>query len=230
MTVRRVAFFGGSFDPPHFGHLAVARAARDLLGLDLILFAPVGVQPLKGSGAGAGFEDRVAMTRLAVDGEVGFEVSVVDAPQVDGSGSAHANFTIETLERLRGELPPETALFHLMGADSFRSLRLWRRAAEIPFAAEIIVASRPGEPLEDLASSLPEGLRLSTPEEIAVGGGGVRRYVVQDKTGRSARLFFLPELRVDISATGIRGERETLNERVPEAVMEYIFAHRLYGH
>ena len=229
MTVRRIAFFGGSFDPPHFGHLAVARAARDLLGLDLILFAPVGVQPLKGDDAATGFEDRVAMTRLAVDGEAGFAVSVVDAPQGDGSGGVRANFTIETLERLRGELPAETELFHLMGADSFQSLRLWRRASEIPFAAEMIVASRPGEPLEDLARALPEGLELGTPEELEVGGGVVCRYVVADRAGRSTRLFFLPELCVDISATGIRGELETLNEQVPEAVMEYIRAHRLYG-
>jgi len=78
---RRVAFFGGSFDPPHFGHLAVARAARAALELDAVLFAPVGVQPLKPSGSTASFEDRVAMTRLAIAGEERFEVSLADAPR-----------------------------------------------------------------------------------------------------------------------------------------------------
>ena len=61
---KRVAFFGGSFDPPHFGHLAVARAARAALELDCVLFSPVGVQPLKPSGSTASFEDRVDMPRL----------------------------------------------------------------------------------------------------------------------------------------------------------------------
>src|SRR6185437_12483792 len=77
----RVAFFGGSFDPPHLGHLAVARAARDALRLDAVLFAPVGSQPLKPQGSTAGFDDRLAMTRLAVAGERGFNVSLVDAPE-----------------------------------------------------------------------------------------------------------------------------------------------------
>ncbi len=81
MDSRRVAFFGGSFDPPHLGHVAVARAARDALRLDAVLFAPVGVQPLKPQGATAGFDDRLEMTRLAVAGEPGFEVSLIDAPR-----------------------------------------------------------------------------------------------------------------------------------------------------
>ncbi|MGA8041301.1 MAG: adenylyltransferase/cytidyltransferase family protein, partial [Terracidiphilus sp.] len=62
---QRIAFFGGSFDPPHNGHLAVARAALQALQLDKVLFAPVGTQPLKPHGASAGFADRLAMTQLA---------------------------------------------------------------------------------------------------------------------------------------------------------------------
>src|SRR5579863_7237462 len=98
---RRVAFFGGSFDPPHLGHLAVARAARAALGLDTVIFAPVGAQPLKPKGSIADFEDRVAMTRLAVADDPGFVVSLADAPMRTGK----PNFTFETLESLRGELP-----------------------------------------------------------------------------------------------------------------------------
>src|SRR5580658_5715037 len=97
----RVAFFGGSFDPPHQGHLAVARAARAALGLDSVLFAPVGVQPLKSQGSTASFPDRLAMTSRAIAGEAGFAVSLIDAPKP----SATPNYTLDTLLRLRSELP-----------------------------------------------------------------------------------------------------------------------------
>src|SRR5271165_878843 len=153
---RRVAFFGGSFDPPHQGHLAVAHAARAALALDTVLFAPVGAQPLKPQGSTAGFEDRVQMTRLAVDGVPGFEVSLVDAPKPSGA----PNYTLETLLDLRAELPIGGMLFCLMGADSFFGLKGWHRSAEIPFAAPLIVASRPGQPLDDLRAALPLGLTL----------------------------------------------------------------------
>ena len=141
----RVAFFGGSFDPPHLGHLAVARAARAAFRLDTVLFAPVGAQPLKPEGSAASFEQRLAMTRLAIAGEPGFEVSLADAPKLSREHSFAPNYTIDTLEGLRAGLAPECALFCLMGADTFFGLHRWRRAAEIPFVAPLIVASRPGQ-------------------------------------------------------------------------------------
>src|ERR1700675_1995993 len=126
----RVAFFGGSFDPPHLGHLAIARAARDALHLDRVLFAPVGAQPLKPLGPTVSFDDRVAMTQLAIAGEPAFELSRIDAPNPEGQ----PNYTLETLRTIRQELGPHADLFCLMGADSFVSLRRWHGAAEIPFA------------------------------------------------------------------------------------------------
>ncbi len=174
---RRVAFFGGSFDPPHYGHLAVARAAQAALGLDTVLFAPVGAQPLKTQGSTAAFAHRLAMTRLAIAGDPCFAVSLVDAPNPSGE----PNYTLETLLALRAELPPHSALFCLMGADAFATLRCWHRAAEIPFVAPLIVASRPGESLDDLQASLPDGLMIEdvpTSDEQATekvdpeGGGG----------------------------------------------------------
>ena len=173
---RRVAFFGGSFDPPHLGHLAVAQAARAALGLDTVLFAPVGAQPLKPVGATASFDDRVAMTRLAIKGETGFEVSLADAPKASGA----PNYTLETLENLQRALGRDCALYCLMGADSFAGLRLWHRAAEIPFVAHLIVASRPGERIEDLQSFLPAGLTLepSAAPELPDSNVEVRCYSV----------------------------------------------------
>jgi nicotinate-nucleotide adenylyltransferase len=157
---RRIAFFGGSFDPPHLGHLAIARAARDAFHLDTVLFAPVGIQPLKPEGSSASFEDRLAMTRLAIDDELGFAISLADAPKSPGVRNAQPNYTIDTLKALRVEFGPDCTLYCLMGADSFFGLRQWHRAPEIPFTAALIVASRPRQPLDGLQAALPPGLTL----------------------------------------------------------------------
>ncbi len=202
----RVAFFGGSFDPPHLGHLAVARAARDAFHLNLVLFAPVGAQPLKPEGAAAGFEDRLAMTRLAIKDEPGFAVSLADAPKTSGNRDLMPNYTLETLDALRAEFKPETALYCLMGADSFFGLKNWHRAAEIPYAASLIVASRPGQPLDGLKAALPQGLAL---EPLPAGdrmaaGIEVRAFHVVNPAGERAPFYLLPGLDVEISATDVR--------------------------
>src|ERR1035441_7107189 len=115
----RIAFFGGSFDPPHLGHLEVARAAQAALGLDTVLFAPVGEQPLKSQGSTAAFAHRLAMTRLAIAGDPGFALSLADAPKPSGA----PNYTFDTLTTLKSELPQGCALYFLMGADSLAGLR-----------------------------------------------------------------------------------------------------------
>jgi nicotinate-nucleotide adenylyltransferase len=239
---RRIAFFGGSFDPPHLGHLAVARAARAALALDVVLFAPVGMQPLKPAGASASFEDRAAMTRLAIAGEPGFEVSLADAPKSadapDTAGLVPApNYTIDTLESLRASLAPGSTLFCLMGADSFFGLRHWHRAVEIPFAAPLIVASRPGQLLEDLSDALPAGLTLE-PAPAAAGietSVAVRCFFLAGPAGNRAPFYVLPGLDVDISASEIRaqihaapGSARPGRELVPEAVRAYVAEHSLY--
>ncbi|HEV2485975.1 MAG TPA: nicotinate (nicotinamide) nucleotide adenylyltransferase [Terracidiphilus sp.] len=242
----RTAFFGGSFDPPHLGHLAVARAARAALGLDTVLFAPVGAQPLKPVGSTASFDDRVAMTRLAIAGEPGFQISLADAPKPSGV----PNYTLETLQNLRKELPPECTLYCLMGADSFVGLQRWHRAAEIPFVAPLIVASRPGQPLEDLKALLPPGLTMepATASDIAgvnVDGSdaAVRCYSLLSTTGNWAGqrtpFYLLPGLDVEISASWIRAQARALaqeaegsylagHELLPDAVSEYLQLRGLY--
>ena len=238
---RRVAFFGGSFDPPHLGHLAVARAAREAFRLDLVLFAPVGAQPLKPEGSTASFADRLAMTKLAIEGEPGFEVSLADAPKSSDTGAGapnyRPNYTIDTLHRLRATLPSDCALYCLMGADSFFGLRHWHRAAELPFAASFIVAGRPGQSLDELAVDLPHGLSLvPTPD----GGFNksaveVRAFDVVNVARVRAPFYLMPGLHVEISASEIRnsirgaerGAKETISA-LPEAVAEYIRVHGLY--
>jgi len=229
----RVAFFGGSFDPPHLGHLAVARAARVALGLDRVIFTPVGAQPLKPLGSTAGFEDRLALTELAIAGEPGFAVSLADAPRSGGA----PNYTLETLKRLRAELPPGSTLFCLMGADSFFGLRRWRGAAEIPFVAPLIVASRPGQRLDDLKASLPEGLRMESEPEANARGSAVevRSCQLRNDAGQTAPFYLLPGLNVEISASEIReqiraafGGHGNCHELLPPAVFAAIKARGLY--
>ena len=231
-TGKRIAFFGGSFDPPHLGHVAVARAARAALHLDEVLFAPVGLQPLKISpgnlGSRASFDDRVQMTRLAIGDDPRFSVTLVDAPSARG----RPNYTIDTLTRLRASLGDETALFLLLGADAFRLLPRWRRAVEVPFLAQLIVVSRPGEDLSDLARSLPAGLVL-TPGPNADADPTRREYEIQGPSGTQSRLYLLPDLQYEISATQLREQVQTKNGRlIPElldsAVLEYIRSHGLY--
>ena len=229
-----MAFFGGSFDPPHLGHLAVARAARKALRLDRILFAPVGAQPLKPEGSTAPFPARLAMTELAIAGEAGFEVSLLDAPGTGGE----PNYTLDTLRALRAGLPGEGCLFCLMGADSFAGLRRWRGAEEIPFAAALIVASRPGQQLNDLARFLPQGVAVAREEQALEqehrGGVDLRCYMLRNDAGDSAPFYLLPGLDVEISASEIReqirsSEGELAAARsVPAQVADYIREQGLY--
>jgi nicotinate-nucleotide adenylyltransferase len=236
---RRVAFFGGSFDPPHLGHLAVARAAQKALSLDTVLFAPVGAQPLKPQGSTAAFVHRVAMTRLAIASELGFAISLADAPKVSGA----PNYTVETLLSLRAELPPEGVLFCLMGVDAFAGLKSWHRAAEIPFAAQLIVASRPGQRLQDWKTALPEGLSIEAVQAPAETGLDVEicAFVLSNMAGDRTPFYLLPGLEIEISASEIRDQmrnREQARagagggipgrELLPSAVLDYIRAHSLY--
>ncbi|HLY42133.1 MAG TPA: nicotinate (nicotinamide) nucleotide adenylyltransferase [Terracidiphilus sp.] len=234
-TGRRIAFFGGSFDPPHHGHLAIAAAARDALHLDQVLFAPVGTQPLKPRGSTADFADRLAMTRLAIAQEPAFAISMADAPS-----TAKPNYTIDTLLRLRGELSSNDALFCLIGADSFLGLRRWHRGAEIPFVAPLIVASRPGDIISDLAAALPEGISVDFTSGQSSGAGAteLQTYTLHNAIGRSAPFYLLPDLQLDISASQIRSQvRATLGHPrptsgygpgLPSPVAHYILAHNLY--
>src|ERR1700677_2295171 len=99
----RVALFGGSFDPPHRGHLAVAAAAADRFSLDRVLFAPARRQPLKYA-SDASFAARCTMTARACCEDSRFEFSALDAPRTDGQ----PNYTVDTLEQLQQSMPGAT--------------------------------------------------------------------------------------------------------------------------
>jgi nicotinate-nucleotide adenylyltransferase len=222
----RIGLFGGSFDPPHRGHIALARLAIERLGLDRVLLAPVGLQPLKRDRSQASFTDRVAMTRLAIEGEPGLELSLVDAPRADG----RPNYTIDTVRALCASIADEDQLLCLMGADSFLSIGKWHRAADLLVACDFAVASRPGFDLGRITGALPPGISLAAcdakeGDNLVLGLRGPGQ--------RESRLYLLPDLRELASASGIResllhgaGPRAELD---PE-VAAYIREHGLYQH
>jgi nicotinate-nucleotide adenylyltransferase len=208
----RVAFFGGTFDPIHRGHLRLAAAAAHTFALDEVLFAPVGHQPLKSEGAMASFPDRIEMTTLALDDPATrnlqpptskFLVSTLDAPRPDGA----PNYTVDTLQTLAQKYPAAD-LFVLAGADSFLDLRRWRSPDRLLALAEWIVVSRPEFPLTD-AQLAPLSL---TPAQ-------------------RARVHLLTTVHEDVSATELR-RRLRLGDScpglLPPPVSAYIRSHHLY--
>jgi nicotinate-nucleotide adenylyltransferase len=222
----RIAWFGGSFDPPHRGHLAIARAARDRLALDAVWMAPVGAQPLKPDGFSASFADRLAMVALAAAGEAAILPSDADAPRADGQ----PNYTIDALAAIKAARPPGDQLFFLLGADAFLSLKQWQGAEQLPFLAEFIVAGRPGFAIEDVPQALPAPIRAereSGPRE----NQRLLAWSLQNDRGEHSRLHLMPDLREDVSATHIRAAlagEESEDGVLNPAVLRYIRENGLY--
>ena len=134
---RRVGVFGGTFDPPHFGHLALAEWARVELGLDLVWFVPAGLPPHKRPTAASPARDRLAMTRLATRGNAAFRVSALECRRPGPS------YTVDTVRAL-ARSHPGARLHLLMGADTWATFGSWREPGAIARAAAIVVALRPG--------------------------------------------------------------------------------------
>ena len=224
----KVALFGGSFDPPHRGHVALARLAASRLHLDRILVAPVGLQPLKQDTASAGFEDRVAMAHLAFAGLPFAEISRADAPRPDG----RPNYTLDAVLALKRTLPGQDTLFCLLGADSWLTIGKWYRAAELLMACNFIVGARPGFDLAGISSALPAGIRASAWQGDAPG---YRLLPLTDPAGRRSSLYLLPDLAEDVSATEVRAALSHhaqppsgANAVLDPGVANYIRAHGLY--
>jgi nicotinate-nucleotide adenylyltransferase len=132
-----IGVFGGTFDPPHIGHLALAEWAREQLRLERVLFVPAARPPHKRRAGLSPVADRLAMTRLAVRGNQGFAVSTLE---LDGAGPS---FTVDTLRALR-QRAPHARLYLLLGADSLDEFRTWRHPEQILGLATLAVARRPG--------------------------------------------------------------------------------------
>jgi len=221
----RVALFGGSFDPPHRGHVALARLAVNRLRLDRVLVAPVGSQPLKQDAAAAGFEDRMAMVRIAFAAEPKMEVSRADAPRADG----RPNYTIDAILGLRRALGSGDEIFCLMGADSWLTVGKWYRAPELLFACDFIAGARPGFSFECIAGALPAGIAV-TSEPSDITGSVLLR--LGDAAGNRSRLYLLPDLAEDVSATEVRAalsDHSGLENILDPGVANYIHEYKLYA-
>ncbi|QMV18761.1 nicotinate (nicotinamide) nucleotide adenylyltransferase [Granulicella sp. 5B5] len=134
----RLGYFGGSFDPPHLGHLAVARAAADSFALDHVLLVPTASQPLKPDGAVASYRDRLAMVSLLCRYDPRLEASNLEAPVTPPA----PNYTIDTLTRLHA-MQPDAQLFVIVGVDAFHELPRWRAPDQLLSIADWIVVTRP---------------------------------------------------------------------------------------
>ena len=215
-----VAIFGGTFDPVHRGHLAVARAAARRFHLQRIYFVPANSPPHKRTRPIAPFDHRYAMLALATAGERRFVPSLMEA-QENGAAD-RANYSIKTVRRFRRLLGARDRLFFIIGIDAFLEISTWREPEALLREAEFIVAGRPGYSLEDVAAALPASIR----EE----GESPRRGATRVKVA-NAVIHLLPETRDRASATEIRAAAargKKLGAMVPKRVAEYIEKMHLY--
>ena len=140
MPAERIGILGGTFDPPHRGHVDLARAARDAAGLDRVLFVVAARSPFKDGVTQATAEERYLMvaSTLADAAEPGFEASRIE---LDRPG---VSYTIDTVRELRS-LHPEAELFFIAGSDTIDELPLWKDAAELAKTLRFVVNLRKGE-------------------------------------------------------------------------------------
>jgi nicotinate-nucleotide adenylyltransferase len=173
----RIGLLGGSFDPPHNGHLLVAGDASTALGLDRVIFIPTATQPLKVGQAGATPGQRLAMVRLLLDDERGLEVCAIE---IERGG---LSYTVETLTALAAQLPGAD-LFWMVGADIPQSFAKWRSPERIVELARLVVLQRADE-VPDL-SGLPGSPQLLPTRRIDISSTEIRQRV---REGKSIRGF-----------------------------------------
>ena len=217
----KLAFLGGTFDPVHLGHLAIARAAVEKLGLDLVYFVPASVPPHKRGRNLTEFQHRFAMLALATAEERRFLPSLLEA------NSTQPNYSIDTIRRLKSTLKPPDKLYFLIGADAFTEIASWRQPIELLSECDFVVSSRPGYSLETIEKALPESLR----SEATLLKGSAEETVSRVQLG-STTIHLLDSVDQPISSTQIRAAAnnsvEELSKYVPRLVAEYIRKQHLY--
>jgi nicotinate-nucleotide adenylyltransferase len=199
-----IGVLGGTFDPVHVGHLALAEEAREALGLERVLFVPAGIPPHKRGIETTSPEHRLAMVELALAANDAFEASAIE---LDRSGPSWTVDTADALaerERAAGRQPDLT---FLLSAESFRELPTWREPLRLLDLARIAVAPRPGVPIPG------------------------RSWVSEHFPGREHRVVILDGPHLQVAASEIRSRiaaGRSVRYLVPDAVVGYIADHDLY--
>lgn len=196
-----IGVLGGTFDPVHKAHLAVAEEARTRLNLDEVIFVPAGQPRLKENSFISPARHRVQMVRLAIAGKPHFRLSAMEIER------AGPSYTIDTVTALWNNLGRRDELFFILGWDSLAQFPEWRDASRLVELCRLVAAPRPGYPLPDLKK-----LEADVP-------GLARRVIVLEK----------PE--IDVSASEIRDRVVgglSISHLVPEPVADYIKKHKLY--
>ncbi|RJG27317.1 nicotinate-nucleotide adenylyltransferase [Massilia cavernae] len=210
-----VALLGGSFDPVHHGHVALAALFESLLKPDQLRIVPAG-NPWQKSGLRTSAGDRIAMLELAFQ-EAGLAVTI-DLQEV---GRATPTYTIDTLRNVRAELGPDASIVFVLGADQLQQLDTWRDWRHLFDYAHIGVGARPGFDLAEAA------LPAAVAEELEKRRSGI----AQLRSTPSGKVFLAEALAVDISATEIRTalqRGEQANSLISPVVLDYIQQHKLY--
>ncbi len=238
LTRMNIGLFGGTFDPIHHGHLALARAAKERFALRRTYFVPAHVPPHKQRQPLASYFHRYAMVVLATKGEKAFVPSLLEAPGVPTivitgkarplqRGEQGTNYSIDTVRRLKTSLEKNDRLFFLIGMDAFQEIATWHKAEDLFQECEFIVASRPGYSLADVANALPESLRPAA----AVTRPFAKQPARGDLVLRGVTVRLLENVHQAVSATAIRqaaAAQRPLKRFVPPEVEEYIQKTELY--
>lgn len=210
---RKIGIVGGTFDPPHVGHLALARSARDALGLDEVRLIPTGRSWQKAA-AGATSAQRLEMVRLALQGLSPAEKLMLDDREALRDGPS---YTVDTLTALRTELGADAALVLVLGSDQLHNLATWHQWRHLFELAHLAVTQR-----ERIAL---HGLPDAVEAEVAQRGADA----LTDSPAGSIVFFRMPA--VAVSATALRAQLargERPDGLSPPAVLDYIDSHRLY--
>lgn len=225
-----IGLFGGTFDPVHRGHLALARAALERFKLNRIYFVPANIPPHKQRQPLTPFVHRFAMLAVATAAEKAFIPSLLEAPEESSAKKEKQqkpNYTIDTVRLLKQLFKPVDSLFLLIGMDAFADIAKWRESEAVFREVKFIVAGRPGYSLADVANALPESLR-PRPEVT-------QPFHKQPATGDlvlpGATIHFLGDLRQPASATAIReaaAAGKSLGRFLDPPVADYIKKMGLY--
>jgi len=216
MALRRVAIYGGTFDPVHNGHLEVARRVLKLFELDEVIFVPACVPPHKRKANITSAFHRFAMLALATEEDQQLRVSTVelDAPELP--------YAVETVDRMK-DVSART--FFLIGADSWSEISTWHEWQKLLTMCDLIVVTRPGYEINSIATSSTELVDLRN-----VGANQIGEVLKHDG---KPRVFITNVAMIDVSATRIRvavqaNDAAGLQTMVPPAVARYIDKYNLY--